>query len=97
VVFQNGLPLHRPQLQSWARGHGGRYSDASGADFQIPQLAPGDYRVCVVKRSALTDWALSGWQKGPAECVAGPLASGGTLRLNVARPEGPGGGGKAVE
>lgn len=89
VVFQNGLPLHRPQLMSWARGHGGRYSDASGADFQIPQLAPGDYRVCVVKRAAFTDWALSGWQKGAAECVAGPLASGGTLRLSVARPAGP--------
>ncbi len=91
VVFQNGLPLHRPQLQSWARGHGGQYSDATGADFQIPQLAPGDYRVCVVRRSAFTDWALSGWREGMAECMAGPLASGGTLRLNVARPADTGG------
>lgn len=85
LVFQNGLPLAAPQLMPWAKGHGSPYAGATGADFQVPNLAPGDYRVCVVPRAGMTAWALSGWSGGIAECAAGSLSSGGTLRLKVSK------------
>lgn len=82
-VFQNGLPLSLQALGEWALRHG-QSSDPRKSIF--PEMAPGEYRVCIVAQSVLVPWEVSGWTAPLAKCVAGQLEAGGTLRLDLSRP-----------
>jgi hypothetical protein len=83
--FQNGLPLSTQALAEWAILHG-QSTDAQERKSVIPEMAPGEYRVCIVAQSVLVPWELSGWSAPLAKCVAGQLEAGGTLRLDLSRP-----------
>ncbi len=78
LVFQNNLPLPWGTLLSWAQGHGQRIDPDQG--FRFPDLAPGEYRVCLVQRAELVRKASSE-AVGLPGCASGYLEPGGTLRL----------------
>jgi hypothetical protein len=87
LVFQNGVPLSSSDLSVWAQAQGVRPRE--GKRFVFPGLAPGNYRACMVARSALPDWALAGWADSGASCAAGTLGSSDALSLTVpSRKEG---------
>jgi hypothetical protein len=84
AVFQNGLPLPTSLLNQWAFDHG---QPRGGADqtFRVPNVAPGDYRVCLLSRQQELMLAWSEPSQGPG-CDSGFLASGATLTLKPPRP-----------
>ncbi len=84
-VFQDGLPIPPDELHRWAAGHGQDYAMEGGQGIRIPELAPGQYRVCLTARAAQVQWWASGWTAPLAKCTAGQLAAGGTLRLDLSR------------
>jgi hypothetical protein len=84
-TFQNGLPLSPQALGEWVRRHG-QSTDPQARKSVIPEMAPGEYRVCIVAQSVLVPWELSGWTAPLAKCAAGQLEAGGTLRLDLSRP-----------
>lgn len=76
VFFQNGLPLPANIPFQWAYDQG-QPREIKGRTFRIPNVAPGDYRVCLVIQGNPMDVV-------PAEadaCDAGTLAPGATLTL----------------
>ncbi len=89
-VFQNGLPLLPDTLHQWALGHGQgaakEQGSGKGSSWTLPELAPGDYRVCLVDQSLLVSWELSGWTAPTVDCSAGQLTAGGSLRLDLTKP-----------
>jgi hypothetical protein len=85
ATFQNGLPIPASALAQWAYDHG-RARESTDQVLRIPDVAPGDYRVCLVPRqfeSLLASMAVA----AGADCAAGFLAPGSTLSL---KPGGPG-------
>jgi hypothetical protein len=88
-IFQNGLPLPTGILFRWAGAHGRDVAPASNKErtsMTIPELAPGEYRACLVPQSVLIPWHDSGWSASLAKCVDGTLTAGGTLRLDTSQP-----------
>ena len=89
-VFQNSLPLLPDTLHQWALGHGQEPArergSGKGPTWTLPELAPGDYRVCLVDQSLLVSWELSGWTSPAVACSAGQLTAGGSLQLDLTRP-----------
>jgi len=85
-IFQNGLPLQAGDLVKWARGHGEGFS-LHPSGFRVPNLAPGDYRVCVASSGVMVEWETSAWldQQGQGACATGYLEAGGRLRLELPR------------
>ncbi len=76
VFFQNGLPLPANIPSQWAYDQG-QPREIKGRTFRIPNVAPGDYRVCLTAQGNPMDVV-------PAEadsCDAGALAPGATLTL----------------
>jgi hypothetical protein len=85
ATFQNGLPIPASALAQWAYDHG-RARESTDQVLRIPDVAPGDYRVCLVPRqfeSLLASMAVA----AGADCAAGFLAAGSTLSLKPGGPE----------
>ena len=84
VVFQNGLPIPTAVLSQWASDHG-LSRDSVDPTWRVPDVAPGEYRVCFVPRAleVLVYW--SGMPQG-ASCDSGFLSPGATLSLKPGRP-----------
>ena len=79
---QNGLPLALGNLFTWASGHGKPFK--SEGKIAVPNLAPGDYRACVV---ALPLSMLGAEERArrlqQANCDEGYLTAGGSLQLDL--------------
>jgi hypothetical protein len=80
VVRQNGLPIPPLALQRWAQGQGPGDS-TSGQTLRIPNLAPGEYRACLVPRLLPFLASEAALSAAGVRCDGGTLAPGGTLSL----------------
>jgi hypothetical protein len=80
AVLQNGVVLPITVLQQWAHDHG-QPRDGSDGALLFPNVAPGDYRACLVPRQLAGFLPASGIPEG-THCSSGSLAPGGTLRLS---------------
>jgi hypothetical protein len=83
LVFQNGLPLSIATLVPWTEGHGQKFDSASG--FHVPNVAPGEYVVCVGAPTISTATATPESSRQNGQCVSGLLTNGGDLRLAFAK------------
>lgn len=79
VVFQNGLAIPWGVLLGWAEGHGERLEPSRGV--RIPNLAPGQYRVCLSRRADLVEGAGRAPEERQEGCASGYLQAGGVLKL----------------
>lgn len=77
ALFQNGLPIPPNVYGQWAHDQGQQRGVQS---LRIPNVAPGEYRVCLVPARLPLDGdpAAAG-----AECASGILFRGGTLELKL--------------
>jgi hypothetical protein len=84
VAFQNGLPIPTWVLSQWASDHG-LSRDGVDRTWRVPDVAPGEYRVCFVPRALEL---LVPWSSVPegASCDSGVLSPGATLSLKPSRP-----------
>ena len=84
AAYQNGLPVPIAVLSQWASDHGQARSIADRT-LRVPEVAPGEYRVCLLPRQLEL---LLPWSSVPAsaDCASGLLAPGATLSLKPARP-----------
>ncbi|MEM6453559.1 MAG: carboxypeptidase-like regulatory domain-containing protein [Acidobacteriota bacterium] len=76
AVVQNDIPLSIAHLLSWALRNGGTLDEAAGRMI-VPNMAPGDYRLCEGPLGMANTEAFF----EAADCVAGMLQAGGTLEL----------------
>lgn len=84
AVFQNGLPIPRSALGQWARDHG-QILDGTTRVLRVPEVAPGEYRVCLLPRRLELVLPWSTVPEGPT-CASGFLAPGATLSLKPGKP-----------
>lgn len=80
VFFQNGLPLPANIPFQWMYDQG-QPREIKGRSFRIPNVAPGEYRVCLMPQASL----LNPMDAVPAEadaCDSGTLGAGATLTLS---------------
>ncbi len=84
AVYQNGVPLPMSVLGRWAYDHGQPKGGIDGA-FRVPEVAPGEYRACLIPREMeiLVPWSPAPQGGG---CDSGLLAPGATLSLKPSRP-----------
>lgn len=84
AAYQNGLPVPVAVLSQWASDHGQARSFADRT-LRVPEVAPGEYRVCLLPRQLEL---LLPWSSVPAsaDCASGFLAPGATLSLKPGRP-----------
>ena len=80
-IFHEGRPLPMGALARWAQGHGEPFYEPGAKRFRVSAMAAGEYRACIVARSAL----LAG-SNASNTCASGQLSSGSTLRLAVPAP-----------
>lgn len=80
VVWQDGLPLSLSALFEWAAGYGERFSEEVPR-LRIPQLAPGEYTVCVGPPAYVAGSEIESWKAGQAQCHSGYLPPEATLSL----------------
>lgn len=81
AVLQNGLPIPASIFTQWAYDQG-QLRDAADRRLQVPNVAPGEYRVCLVPRQYLDALAWASPPEG-ALCDSGLLVSGATLSLKL--------------
>jgi hypothetical protein len=84
AVLQNGLPVPASILTQWAYDQG-QARDGTGRQLQIPNVAPGEYRACLVPRQSLEALAWTSLPEG-VSCDSGLLGSGATLSLKLSPP-----------
>jgi Carboxypeptidase regulatory-like domain len=77
AVFQNGLPIPGNILFRWAYDQG-QPREIKGRIFRIPNVAPGEYRVCLMPQDLLNPMDVV---PAEADCDAGTLTPGATLTL----------------
>jgi len=84
AAFQNGLPIPVAVLSQWAREQG-RGMEGTERALRVPNVAPGQYRVCLIPRQL--ELSLP-WGVLPQEtpCDSGLLAPGASLSLKPPRP-----------
>jgi len=88
VLFQDGAMLDLPTLGTWSAGHGRPRLPTSGR-MEIPGLAPGNYRLCLVPLGQVSAALATAGRLGVVgECAAGSLFPGGVVSLNVVKPGG---------
>ncbi len=83
AVFQNGNLLPSSSLLSWALAHGARVAGLAGSIQDLPDLAPGAYRACLVDSARLREGEPGDWSRQLATCAAGSLSAGATLKLDL--------------
>lgn len=82
LFFQNGLQLASSPLYRWAFSQGARME--GGLFFpRIPNLAPGEYRVCISPRTILPEAEIVSFLESLEDCASGYLPPGGTLKLHL--------------
>lgn len=84
AVYQNGIPVPMSVLGRWAYDHGQPRGGIAGA-FHVPEMAPGEYRACLIPREVemLLPWSSAPQNGG---CDSGLLVPGATLSLKPGRP-----------
>ncbi len=89
VFFQNGLILDTPALVYWILGHGlpAMVNSESETTMSVPQLAPGQYRACLLRRTLRTSESIDQQLARTANCASGYLAADSTLELTLEPPE----------
>ena len=80
VFFADGLILPQHDLMRWAMGHGMQF-EAPGR-YNVPNLAPGSYRVCVGKPTIVAPGQEQRWI-AQSRCKEGTLAPGATLEIDL--------------
>lgn len=87
AAFQNGLFVPASVLGQWAHDQG-QPRELIDQTLRVPNVAPGEYRVCLLPRQL--EIALPG-STGPegGPCDSGILAPGAILRLKPGRPGRP--------
>jgi Carboxypeptidase regulatory-like domain len=84
LVFQDGRSVPFATLRQWALGHGvSFYTPGPPGQLHYPNLAPGEYRVCIIPNTAVPDWEVSSWIDRAGRCASGRLESSETLRLEL--------------
>jgi hypothetical protein len=84
-ALQNGLPVPGSVLGEWAYDQG-QSRERRDRVLRVPNVAPGEYRACLVPRQLEGSLAWAATQGG-STCDSGLLAPGATLSLKPARPE----------
>jgi hypothetical protein len=82
AVWQDDIGIPVGVLASWTEGHGVRFRFEQGSLVQIPQLAPGNYTVCLGTAAMVASSELGGW-KSRAKCASGYLAAASALDLRI--------------
>jgi hypothetical protein len=85
AAFQNGLPVPIAVLSQWARDHGQTWEIADRT-LRLPEVAPGEYRVCLLPRQLELSLPWSSAPTSP-DCASGLLSPGATLSLKPGQPE----------
>ena len=85
VLLRDGVVIPHQRLADWAHGHG-RVWQAEARSIEVPRVAPGSYRACLVRTDAIAEAALSqgSWEGALDRCDEGFLAAGGELTLSLA-------------
>jgi len=84
AVFQNGLYVPGSILGQWTADQG-QSRERRGRALQVPNVAPGEYRACLVPRP-MEDSLSSILISEGAACDSGLLAPGATLSLKPVLP-----------
>jgi hypothetical protein len=85
TAFQNGIFVPGAALSRWSYDQG-QSRDRVEGPWRIPNMAPGEYRVCLLPRQ-LQAFLPGGYVPEGAACDSGLLAPGATLALKPARPK----------
>ena len=80
AVWQENIGIPFGTLAHWAEGHGARFRQ--GSQFHIPQLAPGNYTVCLGAAEVVASSELDAW-KSRASCASGYLSAASALDLRL--------------
>ncbi|HYO12296.1 MAG TPA: carboxypeptidase-like regulatory domain-containing protein [Thermoanaerobaculia bacterium] len=81
LYFQNGVPLAGSTLVLWALSQGEKIEDR--ASLRFPNLAPGEYQVCLSPRMVLPEAELIAFIEGLEDCASGYLPAAGNLKLEL--------------
>jgi Carboxypeptidase regulatory-like domain len=81
VLLQNGLEIPSFLLGRWVEHQG--IPRESGQTLRLPDLAPGEYRVCLVPWQVQPAEGREAGSEGEATCDSGALPAGGTLSLKL--------------
>lgn len=79
LLYQDGIGLSDRILYQWARGHGFAGIDPGTGVVEIPQLAPGHYRLCRLPTGLTVGWV----EPTPVACSDDFLSPGGQLVLEL--------------
>ncbi|MBV9492819.1 MAG: carboxypeptidase regulatory-like domain-containing protein [Acidobacteria bacterium] len=80
VFFADGVILPRHDLMRWATGHGIQF-EVPGR-YNVPNLAPGSYRVCVGKPTIVAPGQEQRWL-AQSRCKEATLAPGAQLEIDL--------------
>jgi len=80
VVWQDNVGIPFGTLVRWTEGHGARFRQ--GNQFHLPQLAPGNYTVCLGAAAVAASSELDAW-KNRASCASGYLSAASALDLRL--------------
>ena len=79
AIWQDGRLLPLPFLENWSRSQGGTFA-TEASNWTLPNLAPGNYRVCAL--------AVGGERGSSRSCVEGDLAPRASLLLDLPKAGG---------
>ncbi len=80
ALWQDDIGIPTGTLVRWAEGHGARFRQ--DRQIHIPQLAPGNYTVCLGLAAMVSSSELEPW-KSRASCASGYLAPASALDLRL--------------
>jgi hypothetical protein len=80
VVWQDNIGIPFGTLVRWTEGHGARFRQ--GNQFHLPQLAPGNYTVCLGAAAVVASSEIDAW-KNRASCASGYLSAASALDLRL--------------
>ncbi|HEV7671794.1 MAG TPA: carboxypeptidase-like regulatory domain-containing protein [Thermoanaerobaculia bacterium] len=88
IAVQNGILLPMPFLFQWVDlQNGDRTALVREGKMKIGHLPPASYQFCNLTMTDLIAFQLTGTFPPGAVCAGGALAAGGTLRLEVPKPQ----------
>ena len=81
AVWQGDIGLPLGTLIQWTEGHGVRFLE--DGQVRIPQLAPGNYTVCLGAPTVIDPGEIEEWKKSRATCASGYLTAASALDLRL--------------
>ncbi|MFL6232251.1 MAG: carboxypeptidase-like regulatory domain-containing protein, partial [Thermoanaerobaculia bacterium] len=81
AVIQDEVGIPIGELVDWAEAHGAHIVLKPGSRIQIPQVAPGNYTVCLGVAAIVASSEVEAWRKR-SSCVSGYLPPGASLKLH---------------